>query len=351
VSKRILVIGPIAPPLGGVSMHISRLIKLLNNDFDFDFIDESRNCKPEYFNIRSLKFYTYFTKIKNAQLIYIHSGKMSLRIFHIVSGKIFRKKIILTIHSFTANKSKITRIFNQLFYKLADKIILVNPDIKKYLFLPQKKTIIKEAFIPPSLEEEDHLPQNIQDLVSDNCKNGNIIICSNASRLDQYNNEDLYGLDLCIEVSRRLLFRKIPFFFIYVVSSMEKNADLFFKTKDLINKLGLEQNFFFTSQSLSFVKLIEISDIVLRPTNTDGDSLTVREAIFLNKLVLASDVTKRPNGVYLFRTRDIDDYESKLVQLINLNLSKDLSKELKKDFIATSKQDYKNFYLSLLKHT
>jgi len=30
---------------------------------------------------------------------------------------------------------------------------------------------------------------------------------------------------------------------------------------------------------LSFVKLIEITDMVLRPTCTDGDALTVRKAL------------------------------------------------------------------------
>jgi glycosyltransferase involved in cell wall biosynthesis len=341
-NKKILIIGPIPPPFGGVSIHIMRLFNLLKNDFDFDFVDESRNIKLLFFNLRSLKLYIYFRKIKNAEIIYIHSGKMSLRIFHILSAKTFRKKIIVTIHSFNTNTSKIKCFFNKLLYSLADKIILVNLEINKYLMLPEKEIIIKEAFIPPNLKDEVEIPENIRDIIADKRKDGNTIICSNASRLDKFNNEDLYGLDLCIEASKRLLIRKVPFFFIYVVSSMEKNPGLFFKTKELIIKLGLAENFFLTNEPLSFIKLIEISDVVLRPTNTDGDSVTVREAIFLNKLVLASNVTKRPDGVHLFRTRDIDDFEERLVNVINL------SKQSKGDDIFSSRQDDKEFYSSLL---
>ncbi|MEI2749894.1 MAG: hypothetical protein V9E88_14180 [Ferruginibacter sp.] len=54
------------------------------------------------------------------------------------------------------------------------------------------------------------------------------------------------------------------------------------------------------------------ADIVLRPTNTDGDALTIREAIYLNKKIVASDVVERPEGTILFKTRDTNDLEIKI---------------------------------------
>jgi hypothetical protein len=45
---------------------------------------------------------------------------------------------------------------------------------------------------------------------------------------------------------------------------------------------------------------------VLRTTNTDGDAISIREALDLNKIVIASDVVKRPQGVKLFKTRDVN---------------------------------------------
>src|SRR5690606_7512387 len=56
----------------------------------------------------------------------------------------------------------------------------------------------------------------------------------------------------------------------------------------------------------SFISLIEQADIILRPTNTDGDALTVREGLFLGKKVIASDVVKRPEGPYIFKNRDLN---------------------------------------------
>lgn len=47
------------------------------------------------------------------------------------------------------------------------------------------------------------------------------------------------------------------------------------------------------------------SDIVLRPTNSDGDALTIREGLLFEKKVIASDVVSRPINTFLFKTRNI----------------------------------------------
>ena len=48
------------------------------------------------------------------------------------------------------------------------------------------------------------------------------------------------------------------------------------------------------------------SSVLLRPTNTDGDAVSVREALWLGVPVIASDVVERPAGTELFRTRDAE---------------------------------------------
>lgn len=342
-TKRILIIGPIAPPFGGVSIHLQRFVQLLHNQFIFDFIDESRELKKEYFNIRSFNFFIYIKKIKKSDVLYINSGKKILRIFHLLNGRIFGKRIILTIHSFKPGTPKIINLLNGLFYKLANTIIAVSPEIKIRLFLPEKKTIIKDAFIPPNIDEESELPHYIKDLILQNIEHGNKIICANASNLKTFNDQDLYGLDQCIDVAKRLVIKNIPFFLIFVVSSIEKNADYFYKSFNQIKELDLDNHFLLTNEKLSFVKLMQLGDVVLRPTNTDGDSLTVREAIFFNKLVLASDIVERPQGVFLFRTRDVDDFETKLINLLTQSTGNHC-----KDYISKPILELNNFYSKII---
>ena len=314
--KKVLIIGPCPPPYGGVSVHILRLNNLLQKQFDFDFIDESPIKKDEYFNIRSLNILIYLKKVYNSDILYIHSGRTLLRIFHLVIGSIFSKKIILALHGFTSAPPKFIFYIKGLIYRLANTIIVVNDDIKKRLYLPKKKCITKEAFIPPVLKEEPHLPGNIVEVLCNNKHNGKVVICANAFRLEKYRNQDLYGLDMCIETAHRLFKKNLSFIFIFIVSSIDEKTDVYSKMEKLIKKLNLCNHFFLRNEKLSFVKLMEQSNIIVRPTNTDGDSLTIREGLFLNKKVLASDVVERPDGVILFENRNINDLEMKLENLI-----------------------------------
>lgn len=345
-AKKILIIGPMAPPFGGVSIHLQRLIQLLKDRFIFDFIDESRITKKEYFNIRSFNFFTYIKKIRNADIVYINSGKRSLRIFHLLSGSLFSKKMIINIHSFTSNSSKFICYINGIIYRLANTIIVVNSDLKKRLFLPKTKCIIQDAFIPPVIEEEPELPESLHDLLVKKNKTDTPLICANASRLDTYNNQDLYGLDLCIEVTKRLLKKNIKIIFIFVVGTTEVYKNTYSKSIELIKELNLQNHFHLINEKLSFIKLIERSDIVLRPTNTDGDSVTIREALYLNKTVLASDVVKRPYGVCLFKNRDIDDLEINLEKIIKQFPQNNRYKNSR----AEIKPDLKKIFLDLFEN-
>ena len=45
----------------------------------------------------------------------------------------------------------------------------------------------------------------------------------------------------------------------------------------------------------------------IRPTNTDGDAVSIREALDFNIPCIASDVVVRPKEVKLFKNRDIMD--------------------------------------------
>ena len=86
-NKKVLIIGPIAPPAGGISIHIARLKHLIQDDFTLDFIDESSVIKSDYFSIKSFNPFIYLKKILSADILYIHTGGSHLRKFHILIGK------------------------------------------------------------------------------------------------------------------------------------------------------------------------------------------------------------------------------------------------------------------------
>ncbi len=305
---KVLYIGPAPLVIGGVSIHLRRLLHLLRNDIVYDFVDEGRTRYDEYFNLRSKKIGTYLSKVKNAEVVHIHSGIWQLRIFHVLVAKVlFRKKTIVTIHR-DVNYEPFLWLTN-LVMKLCDHVILVSKEGYDTISCGDKYHLLP-AFLPPVIDEEPELHGDIVDFIAKARKNPkSVILISNAARFLVHNNEDLYGLDMCIEAMKSL---GRDYFLIFVIAENPDHQDYVQRYKMLVSDYHLEDNILIYENSTSFVRLIMESDIVLRTTNTDGDAISVREAICLGKQVVASDVVRRPEGVILFRTRDVADLVVKI---------------------------------------
>jgi len=334
--KKLLLIGPLPEPIGGVSIHIARLSDLLKNQFAIKYIDESPNNKPEIFNIRSLNILKYIKLILWADIVHIHSGVTLFRILHLTLSKLFRRKTIVTMHSLSHQTPTLIKI-NSLFLKLADTIILVSKEIQNSLKVPSP--IIKEAFIPPSMENEPEIPQHITQWIKHQKDKQRTIISANASKITLHHNVDLYGFDLCIESIAHLInVLKVNVCLILIIGSKKNSVDLLEKYNTAIELHDLKDSVLLSIENISFARIISASDIVLRPTCTDGDALTIREAIFLNKKIIASDVVKRPPETIIFKNRDTKDLCTKIYDnLPRTNTS--ISNE-----VTYTTEDYLEFY-------
>ncbi|HEX2977322.1 MAG TPA: hypothetical protein VHO68_15405, partial [Bacteroidales bacterium] len=225
--RKVLLIGPLPPPIGGVSIHIVRLSKLISDEFQIDYVDESSQIKKQYFNLRTINLAHYFRKVRWADLMYVHSGKRQLAIFHIIVAKLFRKKIILTVHGYPNPKKNIFTSIDSIFYSWANRIVVVNDFILNRVALPPEKALVRCAFVPPILKEEPELPDHLIGWIAERKKAGEIIISANAYQLKMFNQQDLYGLDMCIDAAEILVGKGYPVSFIFNVSSLEKHRDLY----------------------------------------------------------------------------------------------------------------------------
>ena len=207
------------------------------------------------------------------------------------------------MHSYAEKgKGTIEKYIDKFIFKNSKTVVFVNEETFKKFLIPD--SYLKEAFLPPLLKEEQYLPIEIMEWIKIKRANGYLISCANAWQLDLYNNEDLYGLDLCIEAAKHCKENNIKIAFLFIVSDLNGKL-LISDYKKLIDEYDLGDVFFLYGSSISFVRLIIESDIVLRPTNTEGDALTIREGLFFKKKVIASDIVIRPDNTYLFKTRNI----------------------------------------------
>jgi glycosyltransferase involved in cell wall biosynthesis len=204
---------------------------------------------------------------------------------------------------------------DRFFLRRAHAVIAVDGATGKAMRL-KRPPLIHHGFIPPSPEREPALPAQVQRWLEEKRGRGRKIFTANAWRLDLCRGADLYGLDLCIELARRLAAKKAGAAFIFAVSSPDRRSRRLNLYGERIRESGLQDCFLLQQGPLSFTRLIQEAHFVLRPTRADGDSLTVREALFLGKPIIASDAAARPPGAVLFRSGDIEDLLAKALAVM-----------------------------------
>lgn len=334
----ILLVGPVSY-VGGVSVHIKRLASVLLPYYEIDFLDDSPlNISTSKYNIRDIKaLFINIRVLKSHSVIHLHCGNWLLRILLIMLCFVLNKKIIVTLHSFRLFGLK--RVFSKLTFKCVNKIICVNDDIENAVNLPGK-TVVKEAFLPPVNFDLDELPNEVDEFIKNS--NGRVLLCANAYKLTRWQGKDLYGLDQCVEVAKLAKENNAKLAIIFVIGTADATDPLFTKALKDIEKFGLESFIKIYPKSLPFIKLIQSCNIVLRPTLSDGDALTVREALFIGRRVIASDVVQRPEGTVLYKTGDAN---SLYCAILN-NLENTPSRVDEK---PAQLESYEKFYLDIYK--
>jgi len=324
---RVTLIGAYPPPYGGVSVHIQRLQDfLLNNGFQCIVIDFSSSLKnaKNVINAGKIKNLRY---IQNAGggIIHIHSSGINLKkimAFFLLSVlcKIRRNKLIITFHSFRDHVKRfdwLEKIMLKAFSKFALHYIAVSSLIKNKLLSlnidPNKISVIT-GFLPPTTKQHDidEIPQEIWNFIDNHWP----VISANGFRISFYNNQDLYGIDMCIDLCNKLQDTYTQIGFIFCLSDIGDH-NYFKKIRQTIAEKGIADNFLFVTRSCQFYPILMKSDVFVRPTNTDGDAVSVREALYFKIPTVASDVVPRPEGVILFKNRDINDFTLKVEDVLD----------------------------------
>lgn len=277
MKKKILIIGPIPPPVGGVSVHVERLLAMLGDEFDVVHI-----------NLRKIAFKD-LKKVFYAQLIHINVSNVNIIFILTFIFKVLGKKSIITIHG---NVERIRRIkfrFLLMASRLCPKIIVLNNSSRQLLHEHGLVNVTKiSAFIPPA--KINKLPINVERALIQKKKKYKYLFCTNAWRavFDKYGTET-YGIIGLLEIFKALEYG-------LVVSDPSAS----YSHKINKEKINIPENVYFITGNHDFNAVLQLCDAFLRTTSTDGDSLSVREALYLGKSVLASDVVDRPLGVILY---------------------------------------------------
>lgn len=308
-------IGPMPPALGGISVYLYRLSK--KKYVNTIFIDETNLDKYQFIKV-------------------LISDRKNLIVYH--SPSLYRRLLLYIATLFTANKYAIISHGEGLENSYKNSNFIIKWLLKKtilnaeYIQLVGKHLIeffltigchkdkikIQNAFIEPPLEDEDKIlktyPSDLKKFLSSHQK---IVVANAASISFDKVGLDLYGLDMCIELTSRLKKDYPNIGFIFVLANEKINMDYIEKMKENIKELDIEQNFYFLTGQKELWPLFKKAYLMIRPTSSDGYGISIAEALYFDCPAIASDVSDRPQGTIIFKNRDINDLYEKSIKVLS----------------------------------
>lgn len=287
---KLLIVGAVTSSagIGGVSIHVERLLYWLQkNNFPFNFCDYKQDG-----------LFKVVKKIIKHKVVHIHPSNPILRLFFVIVSKILGKKVIFTVHGDLGRFSRSKNIMDMISIRLCDIPIVINHGSYDQAIMWNNNTRLLSAYIPPF--SDGYLPDYAINCIKLAKSDDKTIICTNASARSYTNDgKEIYGIDFLVDY-----FSNHPEYFL-CISDPSSQYTALFKDKNISNIL-------FINEHHSFYAIMKMSDIMIRATATDGDSLSVREGLNLGIKVIATDCVSRPNGVILFKYEDVSTLECAL---------------------------------------
>lgn len=290
MNNPVLIIGPDIETrgVGGVTIHVKRLREYLElNGIDYVFKDSRGNS-----------FSSLLKAMKGSAIVHLNLSNPVLQFVLVLFGRIMEKKVIMTLHG---NYGRFGWLKNQMVkisIKVATIPIVINEKsyeaCKKY----NKHLQLIPAFIPP--QKEECLAKEIVDLLDELHRKGRKLVSTNASNVafDKDGN-DIYGIDFLVQYFKES--REMAL----VVSDPSGNYHKQYKELQ-------SESVFFIDYPHPYFEVLKHADFFVRNTSTDGDALSVKEALWLGVLSLCTDVVDRPEGALLFKYCDKDSFEQSL---------------------------------------
>jgi glycosyltransferase involved in cell wall biosynthesis len=319
---KVINVGVYPPPYGGVSIHLKRLLEYLQSKRHkcllIDLSPYQKN-QSDVVNFSWRKAIWFLLFVAPNCIVHFHNFSLKNTLIFFLAS--FRHKTILSFHNERFldelySVGRLWRLLISIFLSRLDFLVVDTPRSKeliKKVVEDRTRILVIPEFIPPSF-----VPPLENEAIKIVRRTFKYLLASNAFQIVIYRNQDLYGLDLLVEMIQRLVFvHNVDVAMVFLLPSIG-NIEYFETITRRIRSLGLTERFIIVTEPIEeAVSLWKISDVVIRATNTDGNSLTIMEALSIQVPVVASDCCERPEGAVLFQTRNVDDLCDKVMAVLS----------------------------------
>jgi glycosyltransferase involved in cell wall biosynthesis len=343
------IIGSYPPPEGGASIHVYRLSKLLDNEnihyIIYNCVSSTNNGKVKSVKkYRMLWLLAYAIYNKNI-VTYCLSDRVSVWFFLIVFNYFKKRQIIIRVRN-----EKILTDFNTKNFKSfilrwcfqnVNDIICVSKEIKKFIEaqgICKSKVKHFPGFLPPPI---DHYTMEDECLLFFQ-KHSPVMLIMGLLPSER---NDIYNINLTLKVLQKLKNNYKDIGLIIVFRRIDDKQDTLQKFKAQVAKMNLTDSIQILIQPKYFLSIIQKVDVFLRPTSTDGDSNSIREALYYGTKCLASNSVTRPKGTYIFEDGNEKHYYDMLDELLLRKVKNNTQNEM----ILTKKNEYLSYLHTKIK--
>jgi len=324
--KRLALLGAFPPPYGGVAVHIERLRPLLDergvSHHTYNAVTETEVPGVSSVVKNRSRWFLRYLATGEEDVVYLFSDRLSAWTLAAAACRVRRKSLVINLRN-----SRLLDWMDQQPWKAeaaarvlreATLVVAVSRKLEEAcwtLGIDKRRVVYAPAFLPPPSHDVDNRGK-VADGVWEFVGRHPRYIAANGN-VKWHEGEDLYGIDLMVELMGRLKDDEPDLGMVICFWNHSENDQAYLD--QLIaraDELGVRDRILFNTAIGQFVPVLKDAALFLRPTNTDGDAVSVRESLYLGVPTVVSDAVERPPGALLHRSRDIDDLEAKARQAL-----------------------------------
>ncbi len=319
--KSIIVCGIYPPPFGGISVHTQRVIEVLTSAYNkVFFFDIERLSRRRFFPFYCVQLIGYLFKRRPDQVhfhgTYIKTMIVDLAILFTFSI-ILKYELIIVDHDcrHLYKRKPLTLWLYAYIVRRIKKVVMIGSSVlqsyKNNHIFPSIYCI-ESAFLPPvdraEISIKETYPSSLFIFLADRTP----IILINAAHIMIRDGKDIYGFDAAVEMIAQLKnhYPDVGLLMALAASNDVRYMHLLYQR---MRQLNCAEHIYILQNQKELWPLFKQADLFIRPTLSDGSSISIEEALYFNVPVIASDIVERPECVYLYKTGDTANFTKKVI--------------------------------------
>lgn len=322
MSKKVVadvaVWGRIPPPIGGMAVHLRRLLPYLAEAGIAVQMYSVGRRTPEHPQVRQVSDSRLSWMIgllfgSCEPVHYVFSDNTSARFAASLLALFGKAKVILRIGGESLevacnSPSYLERQIIRFAIRHATAIVGVN---ERICALAERMGAGRVLHIPGFIPEggtETALPAEVEAFITRN--DIPVMLASGEVRAIELG--DLYGPFALLELLERISNLRLVFYAYQITLDRDGQNEL----EREISRRGLQERFLLFPSTVGLMPAMARCDFMIRPTLSDGDSNAVREALHLGLPVLASDCVERPAGVSTYAVGNLESMQQAVMGML-----------------------------------